>query len=351
MLPGEIMTYYQMMCQERVRSMDELSDLSEVFILESSGKIAPIFRDLSEDTYRQLESGIYSIWGRKKNISVKKYHEDGSYTYKNWGLQEITIPQSHFEYLNAPWLYLDLRPNKVFDYWCKEAYIFDKLVIVIQEVHYDNIMCKILVKDEDEELKLYIEDVLEFKPHMIVPDREIQEINELEAHGVHFNSTPEEVDKNGIIISNLDHYDNYLYEIYDTKRNSYKHLNREKERRCAEAQCIWLESWIDQKELNNDIITLLSFMDDTVIKVFNQYTYQNESFFDRRSCGGHLFEDVEYEVFNPDTMEEETVKGKRMERICKDLDISVSAGWDIWKFLNMEKMQEVVDELYREFPI
>ena len=117
---------------------------------------------------------------------------------------------------------------------------------------------------------------------------------------------------------------------------------------------MWLESWIDRKEINNDIQALLPYLTDKNIEVIERYTYQNSDengrFFDRQSCGGYLFDDVKYKVFNFDTFEEEIRKGKRMDRIAMELDIPISAAWDIWKMLNMKKMRKILDELYEEFP-
>lgn len=321
----------------------------------------PEFREISNNEYRQLECGIYNQFGRKLNITPRVLDKKGNWTgeYKDWShLQVITIRQGYFEYLNMLWLFIDQRPNKVFKHYCKEAYVFDKKCIVIQQLEHDSVSAKILT--DDEELKLYIEDVLSFKPMSIVPKREIHEINELEHHGLKFGSNQinvnvheieEEVDENGLVITNIDHFDNYVYEVYNSLRNIYRDKKGVKNYKKAEEQCIWLEDWIDSKQINNSLESLLPYMTEENIKVFNKYTYRDEGFYDRRSCGGYLFEDTTYKEFDIETLEEVERVGKRMDSICKELDIPISVGWDIWKILNKEKMKQVITRLNKEYPL
>lgn len=321
---------------------------------------SPVFREITDDEYRQLECGIYNQWGRRLNITPRVLDEDGIWTgeYKDWShLQVINVRQSHFEYLNALWLFKDQRPNRIFKHYCKETYIFDKKCIVIQQLNHDFVSAKILTNDE--ELKLYIEDVLAFKPMSVVPKREIREINELEHHGMKFGSNQintnvqileEEVDKDGLVITNIDHFDNYVYEIYDSLRNIYKHINNRQAERLAEAQVVWLEEWIE-KPLTNEIDSIIPYMTDEVIKTLDKYTYRNRNFWDRQACGSFLYKETKMKVFDIDEMEYVIVKGKRMEKICKELDIPITIGWDIWKILNKDKMEEIIQELYEEYPL
>lgn len=330
-------------------------------MFETGGKTnTPTFKELTEDTYRQLESGIYNTWGRRMNIDVKKYNDEGIWEgeYKNWNhLQEITVRDSYFEYLNASWLFLDLRPNKTFKYWVKEAYIFDVKVLVIQQVDYDRISAKILT--DNEELKLHIEDILAFKPMSVVPKREIREINDLEYQGLEFgssqlkinmNTAEEELDEQGLVISNLDHYDNYVYEVYDSLRNIFKHISREKLTRDAEAQCIWLEEWLD-KPLTNEEDSIMPYMTDDIKDEFRKYLYQNKNMQDRNSYGFYLSEEVKIKEFSIDDMDYVVRDGTRMEDICLKLCIPITIGWDIWKIMNKEVMKGIIKELYLEFPI
>ena len=321
---------------------------------------SPVFREISNDEYRQLECGIYNQWGRRLNITPRVVDENGVWTgeYKDWShLEVINIRQSYFEYLNALWLFKDQRRNKNFKHICKEAYIFDKKCIVIQQLEHDSVSAKILTGDE--ELKLYIEDILSFKPSNIVPKREIYEINELEHHGMKFGSNQintnmqiveEELDKNGLVITNIDHFDNYVYEVYDSLRNIFRHINNRQAEKLAESQIIWLEEWLT-KPLTNEMDSILPYMSQEVVEEFKKYTYQNRNFWDRQACGSILFEETKIKVFSIEEMEYIIVKGKRMDKICKKLDIPITIGWDIWKILNKEKMENIIQELYEEYPL
>lgn len=341
--------------------MSATKELKETFeILPIKREEGPIFREITEDEYRQLECGIYNTWGRRLNITPRILNEDGTWTgeYKDWShLNVIQVRQSYFEYLNCNWLYLDQRPNKIFKSYCKEAYIFDKKCIVIQEFHHDYVSAKILT--DNEELKIYIEDILEFKPSKIVPEREIREINDLEYQGLEFgssqlkinmNTAEERLNKEGLVISNLDHYDNYVYEVYDSLRNIFKHISKEKITRQAEAKTIWLEEWLE-KPLTNEMDAIIPYMTEDVISTLKRYTYQDKDLFDRQACGSFLFEETEIKTFSIDDMDYVITKGKRMDKICKELDIPITIGWDIWKLLNKEIMKNVIQELYEEYPL
>lgn len=336
-----------------------MSELADYFDIEVNTNKNPVFKDITDDTYRQLEIGIYDTWGRRLNITPRVLDENGIWTgeYKDWShLQEIHIRQSYFEYLNMGWLHIDHRPNKIFKSFCKEAYVFDTKVFVIQEVEHDYVSAKILT--DNEELKIHIEDILQFKPMNIVPQREIREINDLEFQGLEFgssqlkinmNTAEERLDGHGLVITNIDHYDNYVYQVYDSLRNIYKNLGKEKERRAAEAQTIWLEDWIDKKTLTNELDSIVPFMTDEVINELSKYTYKDKSLYDRQACGGYLFDETEFKEFSIEEMDYIIVKGKRMDKICKQLDIPITIGWDIWKILNKDIMQKVINRLYREY--
>lgn len=338
----------------------EIKTLEQLFEIDRTK--SPVFRAISDDEYRQLECGIYNTWGRRLNITPRVLDEDGIWTgeYKDWShLQVIQIRQGYFEYLNAEWLFIDQRPDKNFKFWCKEAYIFDTKCIVIQQVEQDCVSAKILVKDDDEELKIYIEDILKFKPKPVVPKREIREINDLEYQGLQFgssqikinmNTSEERMDKNGLVISNLDHYDNYVYEVYDSLRNIFRHISKEKLTRGAEAQCIWLEEWLE-KPLSNEIDSILPYMTNEVVKEFEKYTYRNNSVWDRQACGSFLFEETKIREFDIEEFDYVIHTGKRMDKICKELDIPITIGWDIWKLLNKKVMRRIIQELYEEYPL
>lgn len=320
----------------------------------------PVFKDITDDTYRQLETGIYNTWGRRLNITPRVLDENGVWTgeYKDWShLQEISVRQGYFEYLNATWLFIDLRPTKRYDCHCTEAYIFDKKCLVIQEFHHDFVSAKILTHDE--ELKIYIEDILQFRVKNIVPLREIKEINELEYQGLEFgssqlkinmNTAEDKFDKEGNLITNIDHYDNYVYVVYDSLRNLFKHISKQTQTRAAESQCIWLEEWLE-KPLTNELDTIVSYMTDEVIDRLSKYTFKNRDLYDRQACGSYLYEETKIKTFDINEMAIIVVKGKKMDQICKELDIPITIGWDIWKILNKDIMRRIIDELYEEYPL
>lgn len=336
----------------------EVKTLEEVF--QITEEKTPVFRTITDNTYRQLETGMYDIYGRRMNITPRVLDENGIWTgeYKDWShLEEIKIRQGFFEYLNLTWLFIDQRKEKIHNCICKEAYVFDKLCIVIQELHQDAVFAKILT--DDEELKIYIEDILKFKPMSIVPKREIFEINELEHQGLKFGSSQlkinvenaeEKLDKEGNVITNIDHYDNYTYEIYDSLRNIFKHISLGKQRKTAEEKVIWMEEWLD-RPLTNTLEAVIHYMTPNVVSEISKYTYRNKDLFDRQTYGSYLFEEVKTKKFSIEEMEYTISYETRMSKICEELDIPITVGWDIWKILNKNKMRKIIKELYEEFPL
>lgn len=278
---------------------------------------------LSEGTITQLKTGVYNKYGIKRYPSLKNVND----------LDEVIIRETHYDYLNLIWLHkMDIRikPDEI-PWICKHASVLDKKCIIIQCIDNDKQFAKVVTNDI--ELLIWIDEIKEYKPN-VIPKREIYEINELEYHGVKFNSTPEKLDDQGLVITNLDHYDNYFYEIYDEIRGTYKHLNLEKERRYGEALGIWIEEWIDNHSLTNDIDIILEFWSD-VSEDIDPYIYKFEHevnpLFDRNTYGYKLYEE------------------KLMNRICERNDIPITVGWDIWKIKTIHKLKAVLKYLDDRF--
>ena len=194
-----------------------------------------------------LRAGVWNMWETKwKRPSLKKKEE----------LDEVYIQQPDFELVEGlSWC--DYKSNKVTDitpYMAKRSMVFGRPCIVIQEVDFDRILGAKIVTN-DIELILWLDDFKREPRKRVVniDKKDIYDINNLEKHGVRFNSTidKEELDKNGIMITGIDNYDNYVYEIYDSLRNTYKHQKRIDFIEADDKLGMFIEQWLDNHSLKN----------------------------------------------------------------------------------------------------
>ncbi len=284
---------------------------------------------ISVYTENQLKQGVWDSWETRKKIPSLKNKED---------LDEIRINQADFELIEGlNWC--NYKSDKATDetpWACKRSVIMGKPCIVIQEVEYDAIYrCKIVTNDI--ELIIWLED-FKNNPRQRVVDisnKDIYDINNLEKHGVRFNSTidKEDVDKNGIMITSIDNYDNYVYEIYDSLRNTYKHQKRIDFIEADDKTGLFIERWLENHTLNNDTCDIIDFWDKSLAYELKwNYSYQYENLYDRNTYGYQLYE------------------GK-MKELCEKYDVPLTIGWDMWKIITTQKMKEVITTIDQRYEI
>lgn len=298
----------------------QLFDIFEERDINDKGTFKPI----TEGTIEQLRLGVYNKFG------VKRYPKLEEEDLLEENLFEIIIRETHYDYLGLEWMHkMDIRikPKEGLNHICKHVTVLDKDCIIIQCIEHDWQFAKIISRDID--FLVLLDEIKDYKPHQIVPRNEAFEMNELERHGVVFNSTPEKLDDEGNIISNLDHYDNYCYEIYDSLRNTFKHLHQEQISRYAENLGIWIEEWLDKYSITNDIDTILDYWDD-ISDIIDKFVYQGEhdhhKYLDRKTFGDELY------------------KGK-MKQISNIYDTPVTVCWDIWKIKTKKTFERILSEL------
>lgn len=280
---------------------------------------------ISQYTENQLSAGVWDMWENKVKIPTLENKDE---------LDEIYINQPDFELIEGmEWL--NFKGNKVTKttpWECKRSIVMGKPCVTIQEVDRDCILgAKVITNDID--LIIWLEDFKRAPRQRIVNinKQDIYDINNLERHGVRFNSTidREELDQNGYMISNLDHYDNYIYEIYDSMRNTYQHQKRIDWIEQNDKTAMFLERWLENHEIKNDIEDLIEFWNkgfENQIKW--NYSYQHKTPGDRNTYGYELYE------------------GK-MNELCSRYDIPITIGWDIWKIITREKMEKILKEIDR----
>lgn len=285
---------------------------------------------ISKYTEKQLlTAGIWDIWETRWKRPELNNKEN---------LNQIYIQQADFELIEGlEWC--NYKSDKITDetpYMCKKGVVFGKPCIIIQEVDHDCILgAKVVTPDI--ELIIWLEDFQRAPRRRIVniDKKDVYDINSLEKHGVRFNSTidKEELDKNGVMITGIDNYDNYWYEIYDSLRNTYQHQKRIDFIEADDKLAMFLERWLDNHELKNSDNDLVEFWDKSLeYKLKWNYVYEHNSPWDRNTYGFDLYEGV-------------------MKKLCEEYDVPITIGWDMWKILTSEKMKEVLTSINQRYAI
>ena len=284
---------------------------------------------ISPNTENQLKQGVWDSWETRRKIPSLKNKEE---------LDEIYINQSDFELIEGmEWVNIKSdKVTKTTPWVCKRSVVMGKECIIIQEVEHDAIYRAKIVTNNIE-LILWLEDFRNQPRQRVVNiDKEdIREMNALERHGVRFNSTidKEELDKNGVMITGIDNYDNYWYEIYDTLRNTYNHEKRINIIEADDKTGDFIEKWLEDHHLNNKIEDVLDYWnDDLAYELKWNYSYQYAHPYDKNTYGGILFE------------------GK-MKELCNQYDVPITIGWDMWKVFTMKKMKEVLTTINQRYSI
>ena len=114
--------------------------------------------------------------------------------------------------------------------------VMDKEVIVIQCLSGDFVILRIIANNDDlKELEKYVRRDDELSLGMSYNDFKEANRRDLEFHKkivtqqAIFNKHPERLDEYGQVITSLDHFDNYEYEVFDSSENIYQVYNVEKE--------------------------------------------------------------------------------------------------------------------------
>lgn len=204
--------------------------------------------------------------------------------------------------------------------------VMNKDVIIIQCLTGDYVILRIIGNDDDlNELEKYIRKDNELSLGMTF--KEFKEANrrDLELHKkivtqeAVFNKHPERLDADGMVITSLDHYDNYEYTIVQSSHEIYKIYNVEKEIRKIEQKIIWLEDkkmdydyYIDERYIEDALDAFISINPDE-LKYFEkggEYIYKN------------------------------------LENICFQTELTIAQVWKLWKYLNWIKIEKEIEELH-----
>lgn len=203
--------------------------------------------------------------------------------------------------------------------------VMDKDVIVVQCLTGDYVILRIIGNTSDlDELEKYIRKDNELSLGMSY--HEFREANrrDLELHKkivtqeAIFNKHPERLDADGMVITSLDHYDNFEYTVLASGEEIYKIYNAEKEIRKIEKKIIYLED----KKMDYDYCIDMKYIEDA-LDAFISIDPVDLKYFDK---GG------EY-IYN------------NINNICFQTELTKGQVWKLWKYLNWIKIEKEIQEL------
>ena len=282
---------------------------------------------LDEGSINQLKDslrlGITNQYGEKvflKNLEIKD----------EW--ESMIVFPGYFNSIGCSRLYYKNREIKTKDkyYTPYRTYLLPvggiENTIVTQCVTNDSIYLKIIGTSNDLDI---IEDQIreDYRLDNDLTDKEIIEANrkDLEKHKrvktveVKFNESPEQLDKYGQVITNLDHYDNFFYEMETTESITYSIYNAERSRRWLMNQLNYLEEKYQYHKEKLDMkkaLRALSLMDDIDINYIDKKT------------GNEII--------------------KNMDFIQFETGRSPGEIWQVWRYLTLWNIQETIVIITKE---
>lgn len=205
--------------------------------------------------------------------------------------------------------------------------VMDKDVIVVQCLSGDFVILRIIANNSDlQELEKYIRRDNELSLGMSYEDFKEANRRDLELHKkivtqeAIFNKHPERLDADGMVVTSLDHYDNFEYQTVNSSLGIYQVYDAEKEIRRIDKRIMYLEDKkmdydysIDEKYINNAVDAFMS-LDESDMKYFNK-------------GGEYIF--------------------KNLENICFQTELNKGQVWQVWKYLNWVKIEKEIQDLYK----
>lgn len=269
--------------------------------------------------------------GIKNKFGEKLYPKGEVSINPEW--EELVVKEGYFNSIGLTNLYYkDKEINTKDKYHTPyRSYLLDvcnhKNIIVTQCVDTDRIYLKIVgnpetIEDLEDQLRpdYRIEGVTDEE---IIEEnrRDLQKHKRIKTIEAKFNNSPEKLDKNGQVITNIDHYDNYFYEIDGSCEGIiYKILNFEPKR-------IWLEEKLAYLEDRYE-----KFIEDCdrekAIHALGSLSGNDDEMFLFRKTGKFIM--------------------KKMEMICFETGLNPGQVWAAWKYIELQEMEETMEKIKDE---
>lgn len=199
-------------------------------------------------------------------------------------------------------------------------------VFVIQCISGDFVLLRIIGKDNHiKELESMVRK--DTKLNLGMTYEEFKEANrrDLELHKristfqANFNKAPERFNKNGEVITSLDHFDNFEYTVVETGEQIYNIYDGEKALRMLENKIIYLE----EKKMDYDYSIDSKYIEEAVDAITSLYPEEINRYFTKG--GKYVFENI--------------------DEICFETELTKGQVWKAWKYMNWIDIEKEIQEI------
>lgn len=268
--------------------------------------------------------------GVKNRYGEKLWPEQQVSINPNW--EETVVYPGYFNSIGLKRLYFKDREINTKDKYSTpyRSYILEvcghENTFVTQCVDYDRIYLKIVgsrktIEDIEASIKpdFKLEDGMTDKEIIESNRRDLSNHKRIKTVEAKFNNSPEELDKNGQVITNIDHYDNFFYNISTCEDIIYQLYNAEKNRRWLLNKLNYLEERYQRFLETHD--------SSLAINALASLTEYEEHLIFRKS-GAHI--------------------AKHMDSICFETGLMTSEVWAAWKYVELQEMEDTIHEIKKE---
>lgn len=302
---------------------------------------------IGEFTLRQLEDGCRI--GMLDSFGQQLYRPDFKTTFLDMKdeLDYVIVNRHQFNSIGARYLHFKRDEIKTgiykdaIPYSTRLGTICDEEVFIIQQLDFDNMSAKIvgmpnsikIIKDQIRDNTTFegMTDDEFWEAHRRDLDayRNIPGLNGLASLSLErsrfvqgaYNMTPEILDEQGLHKTQLQDYDNYLYTIYNTSRESYyRAIYIEQKEKRNEDKAIYYEEKLD---------TWKECVDSNVSRIYKILTTKTE-FVDEIRI---------YNFQDGSKLHDDGI----MTDLCKKHHVSYKGGWATWKALNIDNLENYIE--------
>ena len=284
---------------------------------------------LTDCAKQQIEDccrlGFRNQFGERLEVSM----DDVKSKWSDWS--SLILHEGYFTSLGLKRFYIKDEEIKVGDYQYIPyrgfmMSVMNKDVFVFQCISGDFVILRIVGKDSDiQELSKMVRKDTELSLGMSFEDfkeanrRDLEFHKKIETQKAIFNKSPERFDKNGEVITSLDHFDNFNYVVVESGKRIYSIYNAEKEKRRLEQKIIYLED----KQMDYDYSIDEKYIEEAIDAMMSLEDGEEEKYFDK---GGKYIAD-------------------NLDEICFQTELNRGQVWKVWKYRNWLKISKEIREI------
>lgn len=287
---------------------------------------------LTEACKQQLRDccrlGFRNQYGEELDVDIKNMEEK----WDNWDC--TTVHEGNYASIGLKRFYIaderiNLKDKNHIPYRGTIMSPLEKDIIIIQSVMGDNTILRLIgtpkdikyIKDNvrpDNELNLG----MSYRDFVEANRRDLEFHKRIKTTEAIFNKSPERFDSEGNVITSLDHFDNYQYDIYDSEGHVYDVYNAEKRIRNLERKVIYLE----EKLSDNEYKMSDKDIDIAIDCIMRLSGYEIKRYLEKK--GEYVYNNI-----NEISFQTELTKGE---------------VWKVWRYLQIINLEENIEKINKE---